>query len=59
MCQAPHGLFVYFQRTVGGKERAFKPGQDVDVLFKNVTAAVTEKGEDNKQIKITVSVHVR
>ena len=30
--QAPHGLFVYFQRTVGGEEQMFKPGQDGDVL---------------------------
>ena len=29
--QAPHGLFVYFQRTVGGKEQVFKPGHDGDV----------------------------
>lgn len=32
--QAPHGLFVYFQRTVGGKDQVFKPGQDGDVLLR-------------------------
>lgn len=32
--QAPHGLFVYFQRTVGGKEQVFKPGQDGDILLR-------------------------
>ena len=26
--QSPHGLFVYFQRTVGGEQKVLKPGQD-------------------------------
>lgn len=30
---APCGLFVYFQRTVGGKESVFKPGQDEKILL--------------------------
>lgn len=60
MSHAPCGLFVYFQRTVGGKEYVFKPGQDKKNSLKLESAGATGEKTKNKSMfreKLKEKIH--